>query len=1092
MRAAFACAVLFFASAAAAGEPERSPAQAKSSRLEPTVRFDCMSVDEGLPSVNVEAFAQDRTGFMWIGTEDGLARYDGHRFNAYSAGEKLGDQKLSGSHVTALFAAADGSLWVAFADGGLDHYDPASHKLEIYKNDPSNPQTISSDSLIAIAGDKQGRIWLGTNGAGVNRLDPKSGTITRWTSEQGLSGDTVLALAIDRSGAVWVGTDGGLDVLDADSGKVIKRGAELKIGAVMIRTLHESRTGDMWIGTTGYGVYRYVPKTGAVTSYLNSPDDPASLSDDRVSAILESADGTVWIGTQQLLNRFLSETGKFIRHEPDPRRSHTINSNWIRSIFEDAEGVLWFGGFGGGLCKTHPTRAHLGLYDIGQTGAILEDSEGHVWFGSDLYALSRLNRKTGQLTSFNTEERWTEGWIIALAQAKDGAIWFSGHDMGLFRFDPRALVFERWTADSDREDTLGTNTINTIVEAPDGTLWLGTWGGGIESYDPTSKTFERYTKEDGLESDHVYSLMFAKREPDVLWAGTAESGLVRFDTKHGKFKVFKNDPTNPKSLSHDRVVHTYEDEEGAIWVATWDGGLNRFDPATGNAVRYGLEVGLPSLVIYGVHSGGGALWLSTTRGLARFDPKTGRAVTLGPADGLQGLEFSQTGHARGDSGALLFGGAHGFNVFRPEAVPKDDRPPPVVLTRFQVLNEDVPLPASSGVPHVRLSYKEPVFSFEFAALSYASPDKNRFAYDLEPLHGKINAGEKHFVTYANLEPGDYVLRVQGSNHHGTWNTQGTSIAIHIDPPPWRTWWAYSLYALFLLALLAAYLRYQEERVERLRAGDRIVAMQRERAALERSNRELDAFASVASHDLQEPLRKVRAFSELLIEECGPQLGTNGPEYLKRIMDAVGRMQALIRDLLEYSRVSNTRQPITMTSLETVIQEVISDLDVTISEAKAKVEVGTLPAIEADPLQMRQLLQNLLSNAIKYRKDDEAPIVRVKSKTLTDRPEGAIGEPPFVELRVQDNGIGFDEKHTEKIFAMFQRLHGRGSKYSGTGLGLATCARIVQRHGGVITAKSSPGQGATFIVILPTKHPKELELIAPPPAVPAEKKPQAHV
>jgi ligand-binding sensor domain-containing protein/serine phosphatase RsbU (regulator of sigma subunit) len=808
----------------------------KVARLEPTPRFQRIGLDAGLPQLSIYSMAEDPAGFMWFGTGDGLARYDGYKFRVFQF-DPAAKTSISNNSVTALFDDGKGTLWIGTNEGGLNKFDHATETFTAFRADPKDPRSLSNDGVTSIFRDKAGAMWIGTLG-GLSKLDASGGKFMRFKSDaedpRTLPADPVLSICEGAAG-LWVGTTGGLALYDATTGAFTrykhKPDDPTSLSDHEVNAVYEDKSGVLWVGTDGGGLNAFDARAKKFIHYRHDPDDPESLSDDRVRVIFEDKTGSLWIGTRGQLNQLNKKTGRFKRFVSEQNDQSTLPNPWVASLFEDTGGVLWVGTWGGGAGKLDLQGARIPLYKSGSVFSFYDEGNGTVWIGEQVGGLLRFDRKTGSVKNYRAEAQETVS-IHAIHKDKSGALWLGTAGKGLRRFDPVTEQFQTFEPSDKESGRINSDTVFSIYEDEAGIMWLGTFGGGLDKFDPKANWFAAYASDpydrESLSSAYIYTVVPSKNEKNVLWIGTANGGLNRFDKETEAFTHYANEPNNPDSLSNNNVISIYEDDDGVFWLGTYGGGLNRFDSKKNVFKHYTTKDGLPQNFVFGIlPDEEGHLWLSTNKGLSKFDKKTEIFTNFDVNDGLQGSEFSQGAYHKGRSGELFFGGVNGFNAFSPKDLKLDPFVPPIAITSFQIANKEYDLGAPlTTIDRIDLKYSQSLISFEFAALSFAAPEKNRYQYRLDGLHDWVDT-DRRFVTYSNLAAGDYVFRVKGSNRHHVWNEEGIAVRLHIAPAPWRTWWAYSLYGLVVLGLIVLYVRWQEARVERLRQAARLKTVEKD-------------------------------------------------------------------------------------------------------------------------------------------------------------------------------------------------------------------------------------------------------------------------
>ncbi len=813
------------------------------------IRFERISREQGLSQTSVRSMLQDTRGFMWFATEDGLNRFDGYQFTVYKP-EPGDTNSLSHRYASTIVEARSGALWVGTIGGGLNRFDREMETFKRYRSDPSDPHSLSSDYVAAMHMDPSGTLWVGTVQRGLNRLDVKSGRFVRYRFDPedpgSLSSDAVQSIFMDRFGVLWVGTQGGgLNRFDPGSeGFRCYRndpGDPTTLCDGPVPAIYEDSTGELWIGT-GTGLSKFEREADAFANFQHDPRDPGSLSTGAVTALYEDRLGRLWVGTNGGgLNRLNRDHESFEHYRNRPDDLTSLSVDVVLSILEDRSGVLWVGTYGGGINIYDPGREKFDhrLSGIG-VWEIYEDRAGILWVGTHGRGLVRMDRTTGELTSFRSDPGSPSGlgsdMVTDIYEDRSGRFWVGTIGGGLHRFDRTSGSAVRYVNDPEDLSTLSHNDVLCIHEDRMGRLWVGTSQGGVNRLDAETGTFARFRADpddpQSLSSRSVHEIY--ETEAGVLWIGTY-AGLNRFDPESETFARYLADPSDGTSLSNNTAWSLWEDGSGVLWIGTMGGGLNRFDPSRDTFARYTESDGLPNDVVYGVlGDDAGHLWLSTNNGLARFDPRTETFRTYGIEDGLQHHEFNSGAYYRSRSGELFFGGVNGFNAFYPDSIHDNPFVPPIVLTDFRVFNAPVPIgPESylhrhiSEADEIVLSYRENVFSLAFAALSYTNTERNQYSYRMDGFDKDwIAAGTRRIATYTNLDPRRYVFRVKGTNSDGVWNDQGTSVAVVITPPWWETTWAYGVYLVTLISGLAF-------------GHVRLVKREREKSENARKTRELE-------------------------------------------------------------------------------------------------------------------------------------------------------------------------------------------------------------------------------------------------------------
>jgi diguanylate cyclase (GGDEF)-like protein len=845
------------------------------------IRFSHLSLEQGLSQSAVSCILQDHRGYMWLGTQDGLNRWDGYSFTVFK-NDPQDPESLSGNAIWALHEDGDGSLWIGTDGGGLARLNLHTNSFSALKNDPTNPASLSSNRIRAIAETPDGALWVGTDRGGLNRFDRRTGAFTRFLHEpskpDSLANDQIRALAVDAKGTLWIGTQEGLDRLDPGrAGFFHYRNDPNRadsLGDDRIRALLVARDGAVWVGGYAKGLARLDPATGSFSLFRNDPANGDSLSQNTVWSLLEDSEGTLWVGTNGGLNALRPGESSFARYLHQPTDPASLANNRVLSLYQDRGGVLWIGAQGSGLDKWNPLTGAFVLFksDIsaGSTlsndyvQAFATDPDGTLFVGTS-GGLNVLDPARRIVRVFRHDPKnpasLADDRVMTLARTSDGRIWVGTFEAGLDRFDPARGTFTHFRHEPAKPGSLSGNGVTSLLVDREGALWVGVMGGGLNRFQPSTETFVRYRNDPAtpasLSDNNVLAL--AEDSTRMIWVGTEHGGLNRFDRASGSFLHYQNDRARADSLAPGIVFCLHEDRKGTLWIGTQGGGLSGWNLEDRKASRpvfrrYGEKDGIPNDTIYGIlEDEKGTLWLSTNRGLSNFDPEAGTFRNFDQSYGLQSNEFNFGASHRSVSGEMFFGGINGFNAFFPSHIRRNAYVPPVLLTGFYLLMKPVRLPRDVSEPaDVHLTYKDYVVSFEFAALDFTAPAKNRYAYKLEGFDRDwVDSGTSRRATYTNLPAGRYVFRVKGSNSDGVWNEKGASLGIIVTPPPWKSRWAFLLYGLAILAVIASFVRRSRKELEREAERGRLLEVE-----VQKRTNEL----AVRNVELNEAILKLEASS----------------------------------------------------------------------------------------------------------------------------------------------------------------------------------------------------------------------------------------
>ena len=801
------------------------------------MRFDHVTLDDGLSQSTVLSVLQDSRGMLWIGTENGLNRYDGYEFETLKR-ERGNPDSLSSDFIFDIEEDRTGNLWIATNGGGLVKFDRTTNRFSAFRHDVANSNSISSNVVRRILIDDSGVIWIGTRGAGLDRLDPATGVFDRVRFGQGSDVPVnIYALFQDSNKNLWAGGDHGLSRVNTKTNEVFTfthdSGESSSLGEQSVRAIVEDADGTIWVGSDGGGIARLNASDRTFEHFVHAPDDATTLSSNRVSVLFKDSDERLWAGTTLGLNLVDHSSGAVVRYAHDSRDASSLGGNDITTIYEDRSGLLWIGTKTQGLNKWNPRTWSYGFEPATEITAsaerqpnvtsFVEDDAGTLWVGTFGDGLNAMDRESGDIVHYRNDpssaHRIGDDRVMSLLQDRAGRIWVGTMTAGINRLDPETGQNRVFKHDPADEASLSADGIMTMFEDSAGRVWVGTFGGGVSRFDPATQQFTRFNadaaKPTSLSSDRITS--FAEDQTGQIWIGTEGGGLNLFNPSTEDFYRFSHDPEDPKTLAADTVYSISVDAAGTVWVGTHGGGLDRVvgnvrEPAEIHFENVSQNDGLSNDVVYGVQfDKAGWLWMSTNYGISRFNPESGEIKNLHRKDGLQSEEFNFGAHYRSPQGEMFFGGHNGFNAFKPEQVQVNLTAPMIALTGFFNANDPTKADLPADDETVEISWKDDNVAFEFAALDFAAPDQNRYMYKLEGFDRDwIDLGNRRRVTYTDLDDGRYLLRVKAANSEGIWNEAGFAIPVSVSAAPWDTWWAYLGYVT-LIVQLAAFLWFGHRR-----------------------------------------------------------------------------------------------------------------------------------------------------------------------------------------------------------------------------------------------------------------------------------------
>ncbi len=1068
------------------------------------IQFTRLSVAGESFQSRVMSIAQDRYGFLWFGTDDGLYRYDGYNLKPYRR-ERGNPNSLSDDTVSVVYLDRAGILWVGTGFGGLDRFDPVSDTFRHYRHDPANRGSLSDNAVQSIYQDAGGALWVGTYGGGLNRLDPSSGTFVHYVHDPqdpgSLSSDVVAQIFEDRSGVLWVGTiGGGLDRLDRNSSRFSHffhvpndPSSPGDISDESLTRIRADHSGAIWLG---FALSTLDPKTGSFTRYVFPSKEPNRDIFTQVRAIQEDRDGVLWLGTVSGLLALDHERRQFVRYMKNPANPHSLHNDDVLALFEDIEGNMWVG-TQSGVSRFNRKPSFLNLqHEAGNTQSLADnsiravqvDSQGALWVGTRR-GLQRFDRKTGRSTQYqhvpHDSRSLSNNYITVIREDRSGVLWVGTGGGGLDRFDRTTGRFFAYHYNPENPAGLSSDGIISLLETRDGVLWVATVA-GLDRFDRQTGRFKTYhhdSRDPHSLSDDFVKTLFEDRA-GVLWVGT-NGGLNRFDRASQRFTTWRHNPQDPASLSHDKVNAIWEDRSGTLWVATQDG-LDQMDRNRGTFASFTRRDGLPDNAVQAIlEDRQGSLWLATHYGLSQFRPLTRTFRNYSESDGLPGNllnPIGTEGSCRAPDGEMSFGSRNGLTSFYPARISANPYVPPVVLTDLLLFN--IPVHPGGNSPlrqpiwaqdSLTLNHRQSIFTLEFAALSYMAPDKNRYRYRLEGLETDWNQvdGRRRLATYTSLPSGKYLFRVQASNNGDVWNEKGVALPIIILPPWWATWWFRSFVGLSLAGLAFEVYHSRLKREVHLQALvlQRTAELVEARDQAQAANRAKSAFLASMSHELRTPLNAILGFSTLLRE------GEATPDEQRKDLDIINRsgehLLGLINGALDVAKIEAGRTVVenAVCDVQSLVRDVMEMMQMRAMAKNLQLLFEQSPGfprlVRTDASKLRQILINLIGNAVKY---TEQGVIMLRLDVSPADPSGRVP----LQFDVEDTGIGVAPEDQDRIFEPFVRA-GRPESQDGTGLGLAIVRKYVDLMGGTIRLQSVPGMGSRFHVELPVEVESEAKV-----------------
>jgi signal transduction histidine kinase/ligand-binding sensor domain-containing protein/DNA-binding response OmpR family regulator len=1085
-----------------------------------SLKFQRISIEKGLSHSVVTSIFQDKKGFMWFGTGNGLNKYDGYNFTIYKQ-EAGNPSSITQNNITAIYEDHSGNLWVGTSSNGLNRYNRDNDNFYNCQNSPTFFRNLCNKSINCIFEDKENNLWIGTNRGlfFTNRLNGSFFQLEIKSNGLDILNETSInSIVEDKNGILWIGTSGkGLLGFNKKNNYITFNSMQSgTVHAANITSLLYDKRGKLWIGTYNNGLYVSTPEKNIlqnVTRYQYTPGNRNSISNDHITSIFEDENNMIWIGSENGFDRYDIHSGQISQFQYDANDPNSLSNNNISTIYEDRSHILWVGTVKGGLNKYDQVKKKFIHYrsipnnsnslSDNVVYSIFEDHSGLLWIGTRNGNVDIFDRKREQfyhLGKTNGLKNELEGKTISsICEDNNHKIWLGTYSDGVYQLSSQGDEYRNKPLKikhiDNRVDSTGIygNLIRTIAKDTAGNIWIGTADEGLTKFDWLDKKYSHFQYNiiypKSVSSNSIGALFFDKT--NNLWIGTNDAGLSKLnDVRTNEFLSFKNNP-DPGSLVNNAVRAIYEDAKGYLWLGT-EGGLAQ------TILKYGVpekfiniteKEGLANNTVYGIlEDSSSNLWISTDNGLSKYNPAKKKFISYNLSDGLQSNEFNLGAYFKCKDGEMFFGGINGITAFFPDSIIDNPYKPSVVITGFKIFNEQVPVGKAannlailnrviSETDTITISYSENVFSFEFVALHYASPDKIRYAYKMDGFDKKwiFTDSRNRIATYTNLPSGEYVFHVKASNNDDVWNETGASIRIFITPPFWKTWWAYLFY--LILVFIGLYVVYNYIEAKNKRRTHLEMERLESRKLHEMDQMKLRFFSNI-SHEFRTPLTLILGPLEKLLSANAEDKPINQKVQFQLMYRSAKRLLRLINQLLDFHKLETGNMQLRASEGDVI--KFIKGIMASFTSFAEKSKIRFTFASNNDSIKLwfdadklEKIVYNLLSNAFKF--TPENGHISITVNYIAD----AEKDKEFVEISVKDTGIGIPAKDIPNIFRRFyQAENSQSQKQESSGIGLALTKDLVDLHKGEILAISEPNKGAQFIVKLPigNAHLKEDEII----------------
>jgi ligand-binding sensor domain-containing protein/signal transduction histidine kinase/DNA-binding response OmpR family regulator len=1041
--------------------------------------FDNYTVNEGLNDKTIHCIFQDSKGWIWIGTDFGLLKFDGYNFKKFTIGSDQ-SKVMENALIRTIFEDNDGIIWIGTENHGLFRYDRRFYEIKQFDG-----PIFSNSSIWSIVEDKKNNLWIGTEN-GLNYFNTKSFKseiiLNSQNSPGKLPGDFIRKLYLDTRNRLWIGTENGIAILNPNRSIEKKLLTDIPVEDKLeneVWSIFQDSNGDVWIGTYLGGVFKCNSQNGDIQKICLDKKNPRAVT---VRSILQDKNGNVWIGTRGGLYSIEKNTQKVSHFAKDALNDFSLIHNSVLCLSIDLKGDLWVGTRHGISFMNFNRQAFGYLTSIvnnteslnnSEVYALWEDENKNIWIGTENGGINIYDRKNNKISFITTNNGLSNNCIKAICPDSKGNILIGTYLGGLNQFNPKTGQNKIYRHHSKNINSISDNSVWSILTDSKGRIWVGTTK-GVDLFNDIEGTFEPFGEE-----FEVSGVSYIYEDPEGrLWMYSGDMKRLTMITPGGSVRHF---PYKTQAISGD--------DKGYIWISTMGNGLLRYDPMKNKVVDFTKEDGLCSNVIYGmINVNNRYLWLSTNNGLSRFEIETKEFKNYNTSNGLLNNQFNYCATLHCAENMLAFGGIKGIDFVYLSELKENNYKPPVFLTDFKIFNKSIQVYPDSSEKYVlqnfisetdriTLPFDKNMITFEFAALNYANSDQNTYRYKLEGFDNEWNnIATNRIATYTNLDPGEYVFKVIGTNNDNLSEPEGLSLELVIEPPFWKTWFFRVLVVSFIVLLYYPISRFivNRETLKHQLYYERQTA--RKVQELERLKHQ---FFTNISHEIRTPLSLIIGpLNKLINTQLSREVMLS---YLNIIKRNTTILNKLVNQLLDYRKLEggNLKLDLKQGNLGLFIEELIEQFkplakDKSIDLGYSNSHKSIFAAFDTDKLE--KILNNLISNALKFTKSGGKVSVSLALLFLDDLEDPDNFLPPvdmegntikqFVRIIVKDTGIGIPSSEIMKIFDRFKQIENSEVKSSGSGIGLSLTKELVSSHKGHIQVKSKVGKGSRFTLLIP--------------------------
>ncbi|WP_460982077.1 hybrid sensor histidine kinase/response regulator transcription factor [Spirosoma fluminis] len=1013
-----------------------------------------ITVRDGLPQGFIKSLVQDRRGFIWLATRDGLCRYDGVRFRIYNHDAQQ-PKSLSFSSILEIREDNRGRLWIRTENNDVDCFDPVTEQSARVSNSAQFRQALGRDQLVSIQPDRLGNVWVATQSNGFFLLHA-NGTVShrQWAIQNNTVQQVTHALLLDKGGQLWLATRNGLFRYTPTTSQYTNYQAAQGLPQPDVYNLHERTNGELMLGFPGQ-VALFNPKTGLVRLIIPVPGSPTA---GRIPLFTKDERGVDYVNQHYYTDR----TG-LVPSPADPKLSQYP----ALSILVDRSNVLWMGLNGDGVIKCDLNKKAFRAWPY---------THGfHIdWLTQQFQVpLPAIPPAIQQQTAFNMR------YLVDRRKT----LWLSSSGTTPYRYDAVRQTFDAVKPTGINPNWLpgGLFRLTALSTGPQGELWglLGPNSQAVIRHNPDLQTFTAFPLP--LPANHPYQIQAMVVDGGRIYLATKNHGLLRADLSTRR--LVRWHAGGDGALPNNTLLCLAQDpaQYNHLWIGTFGSGLCQLDKLTGRIRRFSVAQGLPNNVIYAIRpDADGHLWLSTNRGLCRFDSRTYEVRSYTADDGLPNEEFNRFHDVTLPDGRLIFGGIGGYTIFDPRRVNEDAFKPLVALTSLRINNQPIRANTPNSpiqqdineTPEIVLDHQQNFISVDFAALQFNNTQKNQYRYKLVGLDKDwVYSGNVATATYTNLSPGTYTFMVNASNTSGVWSPHTRQIRLVIEPPVWASWWAYVLYLLLLLGAIGLFLRI---RLNRIRLKTRMELREQESAQLKHLDELKTRFFANITHEFRTPLTLILTPLEQLLTDK-TIADDQRQSRLSLIYRNANRLLRLINELLDLAKLDAGKLSVTPApgDLPEFVERITTVFNEEALRKHIRLQINTQltqPYYWFDSDKVEKILNNLLSNALKFTPENGLVSVTISAPgQVGNANPQTLTQTERIRLVVRDTGIGIDPKKLPLIFNRFYQTNPSvDGSVGGSGIGLALVKELVEVMHGSVSVESERNTGTTFTIELPCR------------------------